>query len=393
MKQYNSIYEFCDDDEVHKKLKKFFKNYYDPVLAIREGAKPDLVFSFGSRNFGKSWNVLILVLAYFICTDKPFAYVRRWQDDLTANGPCLFTKMATRGIIRDLFLAFGDSDRPVYDNIVYYRRAWYFCIEQENGKTIKYEKPLGIGFSINSQQRYKSGGYDEFSMIVYDEAISENGYCNNEFRNFLNLCVTLTRDSDLLIFLIGNTVDLFCPYFMEMGFENVEKMKPGDMWITVLKGEDDQEFKEVIEYAEAKVKRKTDKYSAFGNKTAKMISKGEWEFDIYPRLPVEYDKEDIIYSYYVLNKNKCLKCDIVLKDELTFTFVYEWETTEDFKPLYRRDNEIIFTREPRPEYYIRNNIYRTKDKIGSSILSYIEDNNIYYDNNYVGAIFNDFIKN
>lgn len=394
VKAYNNIYEFCNDDEVYDLLKtKYFKDYYDPIAAIRDGSKDgiiDLLFSFGSRNFGKSWDVLILMTAFYIVSRKPFAYTRRWNDDLVANGPNLFTKMSTRGIIRDLCLDFGGDDAFIYDSVVYYRRAWYLAVEDESGKTLKDDKPLGIAFSINSQQRYKSGGYDEFSAIMFDEAISENGYCNNEFRSLLNLCVTLTRDSEVLIILVGNTVDLFCPYFVEMGFDNVEKMLPGELWTTTLYGDDNNKFREAIEYAEAKVKRKTDKFSAFGNKTARMISKGEWEFDIYPHLPVEYSKDDIIYSYYVMNKNKCLKCDIVLKDELTFTFVYEWETTEDYKPLYRNDNEIIFTREPRPEYYIRNSFYRAKDKVGRSILSYIEDNNIYYDNNYVGAIYNDF---
>ena len=75
MKAYNNIYEFCNDDEVYDLLKtKYFKDYYDPIAAIRDGSKDgiiDLLFSFGSRNFGKSWDVLILMTAFYIVSGKP----------------------------------------------------------------------------------------------------------------------------------------------------------------------------------------------------------------------------------------------------------------------------------------------------------------------------------
>lgn len=76
----------------------------------------------------------------------------------------------------------------------------------------------------------KSTNYDGIINAVLDEFLTRSYYLPNEFVLFMNVLSTIIRDRDnVKIFMMGNTVNQYCPYFAEMGLTHIKEMKKGDI--------------------------------------------------------------------------------------------------------------------------------------------------------------------
>ena len=65
--------------------------------------------------------------------------------------------------------------------------------------------------------------------ILFDEFITRSMYLPDEFVIFTNVLSTIIRDrNNVKIFMCGNTVNKYCPYYKEMGLNNVS-IDPKDM--------------------------------------------------------------------------------------------------------------------------------------------------------------------
>ena len=81
------------------------------------------------------------------------------------------------------------------------------------------------------QEHYKSNSYLDIRTVVLDEFISRN-YLPDEFIIFQNLLSTIIRDrDDVIILMLGNTINKYCPYFGEMGLDKVKTMRQGESHI------------------------------------------------------------------------------------------------------------------------------------------------------------------
>ena len=90
------------------------------------------------------------------------------------------------------------------------------------------ETPFAFGFAITSQEHDKSTSYPNVRTILYDEFLTRNAYIPDEFVLFCNVLSTVIRQrDDVKIFMLGNTVNKYCPYFKEMGLNNITKQKQG----------------------------------------------------------------------------------------------------------------------------------------------------------------------
>jgi hypothetical protein len=56
--------------------------------------------------------------------------------------------------------------------------------------------------------------------------MTRSGYLGDEFVKFCNLLSSLIRDrKDCVVYMLANSVNKYCPYFEEMGLEDVDKME------------------------------------------------------------------------------------------------------------------------------------------------------------------------
>ena len=141
-----------------------------------------------------------------------------------------------------------------------------------------------FAFALTQMEHDKSTSYPDVTTIIFDEFLSRIGYLKDEFMLFMNVVSTIVRQrNDVTIYMLGNTVNKYCPYFTEMGLTHVDKMEPGTI--------------DVYTYGESKLKvaveyckdhnidgRKSDSYFAFDNPQLQMITNGVWEVALYPHI-------------------------------------------------------------------------------------------------------------
>src|SRR5699024_5250425 len=120
----------------------------------------------------------------------------------------------------------------------------------------------------------KSTAYPKVKTIFFDEFLTRQYYLPDEFVTFMNVVSTIVRQrDDVIIFMCGNTVNQYCPYFTEMGLTHVKEMNKGV--IEVYKyGE--SRLKVAVEYADSisKSGKPSDVYFAFDNPNLQMITGG-----------------------------------------------------------------------------------------------------------------------
>ncbi len=93
------------------------------------------------------------------------------------------------------------------------------------------ENPICKQFSLSLSGKYKSKQYDDnYKYIIFEEFVSEDGvYIRNEWQRFNSVISTITRNRGAKVFLIGNTVSRFNPYFENFGIDVMSMdIKAGD---------------------------------------------------------------------------------------------------------------------------------------------------------------------
>jgi len=129
--------------------------------------------------------------------------------------------------------------------------------------------------------------------------MTRSGYLSDEFVKFCNLLSSLIRDrKNVVIYMLANSVNKYCPYFQEMGLQDVDKMKQGEIRVYTYSSSD---LTVAVEYcAQVEATKKTgSKYFAFENAQLAMITSGAWEIKNYPRCPYPLYPDDIWKVFYV----------------------------------------------------------------------------------------------
>jgi hypothetical protein len=150
--------------------------------------------------------------------------------------------------------------------------------------------------------------------------MTRSGYLADEFVKFCNLLSSLIRDrKDCVIYMLANSVNKYCPYFTEMGLQDVDKMAQGEIRVYTYEGSD---LKVAVEYcATVEATKKTaSKYFAFENAQLAMITSGAWEIKVYPRAPYPLHEEDIFKRFYVKFGEQLLCGEIILRSPDLFIF-------------------------------------------------------------------------
>lgn len=335
----------------------------------------------GERSSGKTYDLLKYSIEEYVKHGHEFAYIRRQNEDIVGKR----AEQICQNLVRNNEIS--KLTKGEYNDVRYYAGKLYLSrYDKETGKRITSPKPMGYLFSLSASDHDKSAAFPNIKNIIFDEFLSRHFYLVDEFVIFTNLLSTIIRErNDVKVFMLGNTVNKYCPYFKEMGLTNIKKMKPGDINIYRY---GDSGLTVAVEYTDGTDKKKpSDVYFAFDNPKLKMITSGAWELDIYPHCPKKYRPKDIKFTYFINFDEELLQCEIIKVDKCLFTFIHEKTT-----PIKNEDRDIIYTPRYDARRNWRRNILKPYDKVGEIIYNQFKTDSVYYQDNEVGDLVMNYLN-
>ena len=353
--------------------------YYSLNKINKKNATYNVIF--GERSNGKTYATLKQVLENYFNDGSQFAYIRRWSVDVQPKR----MNNLFNAIIEDGYLEKLSGGK--FTAIFYRTGRFYLCTYSDKGKPIYNEEDvIGYAFSLSENEHNKANSYPRVTTIIFDEFLTNKIYLPDEFILFMNTVSTIVRQrTNVKIYMLGNTVNKFCPYFKEMGLSNILTMKQGTIDVYTY-GE--TKLKVAVEYADSKKKfKKNNFYFAFNNPKLKMITGGAWELNIYPHAPVKWKPKNIVFTYFIDFNDSIFQCEIINKDDNVFTYIHEKTT-----PIKNPDKDIIYTLDYNPKINYNINILKPLNDYQNKITWFFTHDRVYYQNNNVGDAINNYLK-
>lgn len=347
--------------------------YYDkkPILALE--AEYNIIM--GERSNGKTYAALETGIEDFLAGKGFITYVRRYSDEIKPA----YMKM--------LFAPFDieKMSKKKYNKISFRGQQFDIGLYDEDKRKWITKETLCYTVAINTWENAKGADRGKCANVIFDEFMTRRYYLTNEFVLFQNVISSFIRDrGDARIWLIGNTVNFYSPYFDEFELENVKEMKPGDLNCYTF----DNGTKIAVEYCQSVGEEKNSaKYFNFNKKKPNMITTGKWEIPDYPHYIKSIDfVRDVKCRFYIIFDSNILCLNIVSKPNESFIYVHEQTKEIDM------ENELTFSTEysgdPRHCVSFRQGLTNAH-KILNNLISL---GRIFYSTNKVGEMFNNFYK-
>ena len=366
------------DSEVRKTAPSQTPKFYSLDNILRKNADYNMIF--GERSNGKTYAALAHGLRQFVKTGKQMAYIRRWREDLRGKrAESLFANHVANGMIEEL------TDGK-FNEVLYHAGKWFLSyFDNETEKRTPDLTPFCYGFSLSEQEHEKSSSYPEVTTIVFDEFLTRRYYLPDEFMLFMNLLSTIIRQrNDVKVFMLGNTVNKFCPYFTEMGLKQVPAMEQGTIDIYKF-GKDGAVV--AVEYCSTIVKQKaSNKYFCFDNQNLQMITGGKWELAVYPHLPIKYKPADVLFTYFIKFHDTILQGNIIQVGNENFTYIH-MKTT----PIKDTENSLIYSLEMNGKPNYKRRLISQASFVETQVSKYFAMDKVFYQDNEVGEIVRNYL--
>lgn len=361
-----------------KTEKKEQMKFYSLNRILSKNADYNVIF--GERSNGKTYATLKHGIETFLKTGKQMAYIRRWREDLRGKrAESLFANHTANGEIERL-------TNGKFNEVFYFSNKWFLSFyDAEKNKRFPDDVPFCYGFCLSEQEHEKSSSYPNVTTIVFDEFLTRRIYLPDEFMLFMNLLSTIIRQrDDVKVFMLGNTVNKYCPYFTEMGLKQVPVMEQGTIDIYKF-GEHGATV--AVEYCSTIVKQKaSNKYFCFDNQNLQMITGGKWELAVYPHLPTKYKPDDVLFTYYIQFNDVTLQGNIIQVGNENFTYIH-MKTT----PIKDEDNSLIYSLEMNGKPNYKRKLISTASYIEQQVSRYFATDKVFYQNNEVGEIVRNYL--
>lgn len=366
-----------------KRTKKEIKlEYYSLLPILKKGKDCKYYMIFGQRSNGKTYAVLEYILKQHIESGYRHqgAILRRQREDFVGKrGKTMWDNLLPR---------ISELTNFRYNSIKYVGRQWFLCKYDEDGN-IEYcaQDPFCYGFAISEGEHDKSSSYPFIKTILFDEFISRASYLPDEFVQFMNSLSTIIRTKeDVKIFMCGNTVNKYCPYFKEMGIKHYKDMQKGDIDIYTYANKD---LRVAVEWSDAApATRNSSAYFAFDNPKLAMITSGDWELDIYPHAPCKFRNENIKFRFFIDWEDNLLEGDLVRIPDKKMEFLFFHEKTS---PIKYPDKDIIFSASYSAKRNHFRNIMKNYNPMVNRLGKMFSAERVFYQNNEVGDVIRNYI--
>jgi len=262
--------------------------YYDIQRILQTKSQYNILL--GQRSNGKSYQVKKEAVKEAFLGMGKLIYLRRWDLELKQD---------------DMIDYFADT--PVsditggqYNHIDVQRKRIYLANLDEDGNL---ERGICIGraASLSSSEHLKSViQRGEYRNIIFEEFCTNNGFIRNEPNQLMQFVATcFGHQATGRIWLIGNTISRYNPYFSTWQLRSVQKMKPGDLDLYSFKTEEEQEIRLAVEFC-ASMNATNKMY--FGESAAQ-ITTGVWETQSQPSIPDDFGKFKVAYQVFFQQDN------------------------------------------------------------------------------------------
>ena len=362
------------------KRKKDTPKYYSLDNILSKNADYNIIF--GERSNGKTYAALKYGIERYIKTGEQMAYIRRWREDLRGKrAENLFANHVANGLIEEL------TDGK-FNEVFYLSNKWFLSYyDKDKNKRYPDSTPFCFGFCLSEQEHEKSSSYPNVTTIVFDEFLTRRIYLPDEFMLYMNLLSTIIRQRDnVKVFMLGNTVNKFCPYFQEMGLKNVGVMEQGTIDIYRF-GEHGATV--AVEYCDTIVKQKaSNKYFCFDNQNLQMITGGKWELAVYPHLPCKYKPKDVLFVFYIKFNDAILQGNIIQVGDENFCYIHQKTT-----PIKDEDNSLIYSLEMNGKPNYKRKLISNASYVESQVTRYFATDKVFFQNNEIGEIVRNYLLN
>lgn len=352
---------------------------------------------FGERSNGKTFAILVIAAVRYKLYGEKFAYLRRWDMDLSPK------------TLNSLFGAFEKFDlfsfifEGEYEFCYSYQRQLYLgrypkdeeeenmANNKRNGiPVIREPEPFGYSFALTMMEHDKGGNYPaDITTIIFDEFMSRNRYLVDELALFSNCISSIKRDDGRFrVWMLGNTVNKYCPYFREMGLKHINEMKIGE--VQTYQGSDPSTTI-TVHWADsplAGVKDAINKFFAFDNPKLKMITEGSFETADYPKCPRELLEQDIAFSFFLIFDNDTIRGDVYAYEEGEFIF---W--TPKTTKLQFPDEDLIYADKFDYRSNWRSSFNNPQTNAERAILNLIRSDKMFFADNQCGETLRNFMLN
>lgn len=236
----------------------------------------------GQRANGKSFSVKEECVKEAFLGMGDLIYLRRWHLELKQDD------------VIDYF-----SDCPVkeitggeYTTIDVYRSRIYLASQNDDG-TVARGRCIGRTADLAGATHLKSViKRGQYKNVIFEEFCTDGGYLRNEPNILMQLIATIFGvQYSGRVWLIGNTVSRYNPYFYQWSLKSLKNMKPGDIDIyRYMDG--DKEVSIAVEFCSA---LNIDSGMFIGEAKAN-ITTGVWETQAQPQVPDSFGKFSVIYN-------------------------------------------------------------------------------------------------
>lgn len=383
-----------------KKEKKKLPEFYDIGDMLQKAPNAKYYMSYGKKSNGKTFAVLNIILfgyhdkkrkidinGYLDDNKSQGAIIRRYAEDFKGGNALRYWD----GFVSNPY--FGNilekKTKGKWNSIKYFNRFFYLqYIDSENEKNNRTDiNPFCCALSLSEQQRLNGNQFPNVRTIFFDEFISNDYYLFDEFDKFQKTISNIVRkEAKAKIYMAGNTISRFCPYFEDMGLYKVKTQVKGTIDIYQYERKNDEPLEVAVQYCDSpRIKEDSSIYFAFNNPKLKMITEGDWEINLYPHLPTDYLKSDILYQYFIDFMGEKLHCEIIYvnrKGEKPVMFTYVHKKTTDIKDEDR--TTMIYSKEYSPLNNHARKINQPSNDLQSKIWSFFCNEKVFYQDNTIG---------
>lgn len=354
--------------------------YYSLKNILSKNAQYNIII--GERSNGKTYAVESYGLKRYCESGETIAIIRRWKEDFRSKrSQHMFDAIVSNGLVKKY-------SHGRFETIVYNSGQWYLANWDEKLNTyVKDDNPFCYAFSLSDVEHDKSISYPTVTTILFDEFLTRGQYLQDEFIIFMNVLSTIIRQRDnVKIFMLGNTVNKFCPYFSELGLTHIQQMKQGTIDVY---NYGDSKLHVAVEYCDTSTHthKPSDIYFAFDNPSLQMIKGGVWETAIYPHLPYKYKPDDVVFTFFIVFDNHTIQCEVIYKNGEMFIFCH-FKTTE----LKYKSTDVIYQLESVPDVNVRKSFINPIDRIDRNILKLFRLQKVFYQSNDVGEVVRNYIN-
>lgn len=330
----------------------------------------DIIILQGGRATGKSYSVKYKLLRDCFksikdgeCKER-FIYLRRYADD-------------TKDVFSQTY--FDDIDiytltNGKYNTVSVYRHEIFFGNVTDDGKI---EKDILIGrvLSITKYVQYKSQVFKNYKRMVFEEFISDT-YQSDEPNKIFNILSTVFRNDKGTLYMVGNNISRFNPYYREWELNNATTQKIGtidtykidDVVIKCWKCPDGKGLNKMV----------------FGH-TKQAVDGVTYETKQHPHLTHDVEEYECIYTCVLKHENF-----MYLMQLLRYNLSYTWYIQPKTTPV--QPNTRLISSE-----YSLDNLHTNKftplSKNEDIIFNMLRSNRIAYSDNLTGTEFTQIINN